>query len=69
MTLDLPRILIEDWLPIEAIGAESKRERGPAAPCQRGISCNSGGTSIKVATMRSISSLKTVIELPKGKLE
>ena len=26
-----PRVLIEDWLPIEAIGAESKRERGASS--------------------------------------
>lgn len=26
-----PRILIEDWLPIEAIGVESKRERGASS--------------------------------------
>jgi putative DNA methylase len=27
----LPSVLIEDWLPIEAIGAESKRERGASS--------------------------------------
>jgi hypothetical protein len=26
-----PKVLIEDWLPIEAIGAESKRERGASS--------------------------------------
>jgi len=26
-----PRVLIEDWLPIEAIGVESKRERGASS--------------------------------------
>lgn len=26
-----PRVLIEDWLPIDAIGAESKRERGASS--------------------------------------
>ncbi|MCA9947979.1 MAG: DUF1156 domain-containing protein, partial [Anaerolineales bacterium] len=26
MTDNMPAVLIEDWLPIEAIGAESKRE-------------------------------------------
>lgn len=31
MTDDAPRVLIEDWLPIEAIGAESKRERGASS--------------------------------------
>lgn len=28
---EMPRVLIEDWLPIEAIGAESKRERGASS--------------------------------------
>lgn len=27
----IPRVLIENWLPIEAIGAESKRERGASS--------------------------------------
>jgi len=27
----MPKVLIEDWLPIEAIGAESKRERGASS--------------------------------------
>jgi adenine-specific DNA methylase len=27
----MPRVLIEDWLPIEALGAESKRERGASS--------------------------------------
>jgi putative DNA methylase len=31
MTLEMPRVLIEDWLPIEALGAESKRERGASS--------------------------------------
>src|SRR5690606_32271595 len=31
MTNNMPKVLIEDWLPIEAIGAESKRERGAAS--------------------------------------
>jgi putative DNA methylase len=31
MTLEMPRALIEDWLPIEALGAESKRERGASS--------------------------------------
>ncbi|MFQ5419306.1 MAG: DUF1156 domain-containing protein [Anaerolineae bacterium] len=31
MTNEMPRVLIEDWLPIEAIGAESKRERGASS--------------------------------------
>ena len=26
-----PKVLIEDWLPIAAIGAESKRERGASS--------------------------------------
>ena len=26
-----PAVLIEDWLPFEAVGAESQRERGGAA--------------------------------------
>lgn len=29
--MSLPRVLIEEWLPIEAIGAESKRERGASS--------------------------------------
>ena len=28
---DQPSLLIEHWLPIEAIGAESKRERGASS--------------------------------------
>lgn len=28
MADEMPRVLIEDWLPIEALGVESKRERG-----------------------------------------
>lgn len=31
MASTLPSVLIEDWLPIEAIGAESKRERGASS--------------------------------------
>ncbi len=31
MTNKMPKVLIEDWLPIEAIGAESKRERGASS--------------------------------------
>ena len=31
MADNLPKVLIEDWLPIEAIGAESKRERGASS--------------------------------------
>ena len=31
MTAEMPRVLIEDWLPIEALGAESKRERGASS--------------------------------------
>jgi adenine-specific DNA methylase len=31
MTDEMPRVLIEDWLPIEALGAESKRERGASS--------------------------------------
>jgi putative DNA methylase len=31
MTQNIPPVLIEDWLPIEAIGAESKRERGASS--------------------------------------
>lgn len=31
MTNDPPPVLIENWLPIEAIGAESKRERGASS--------------------------------------
>lgn len=31
MTDKMPKVLIEDWLPIEAIGAESKRERGASS--------------------------------------
>jgi adenine-specific DNA methylase len=31
MTTEMPRVLIEDWLPIEALGAESKRERGASS--------------------------------------
>jgi putative DNA methylase len=31
MTGTMPNVLIEDWLPIEAIGAESKRERGASS--------------------------------------
>jgi len=31
MSDGLPAVLIEDWLPIEAIGAESKRERGASS--------------------------------------
>ena len=32
MTAEMPRVLIEDWLPIEAIGVESRRERGYGTP-------------------------------------
>ena len=28
---DKPRVLIEDWLPFEQIGAESQRERGASS--------------------------------------
>src|SRR5437016_36293 len=28
---DRPRVLIEDWLPIEALGVESRRERGASS--------------------------------------
>ncbi len=28
MTNSMPKVLIEDWLPIQAIGVESRRERG-----------------------------------------
>jgi putative DNA methylase len=31
MTNKMPKVLIEDWLPIEAIGAESQRERGASS--------------------------------------
>ena len=31
MTNEAPQVLIENWLPIEAIGAESKRERGASS--------------------------------------
>jgi len=31
MSKEKPRVLIEDWLPVAAIGAESQRERGASS--------------------------------------
>ncbi len=39
----LPSVLIEKWLPIEAIGAESKRERGASSALPLSIFSTCGG--------------------------